>query len=223
MRLTIAVALLALAALVVAGVARLDDRGELTTDLITAAPVAPTPANLAADLGPGLPEDPARVAVVPDKAAAQAAELEAVEAAAVQATEAEATRQAATTTSPPATAAPAAPATPAPQAQPPAPAPRPAPTAPSPPPTRPPSGGGSLYEKLDNIARCESGMNPKAYNPAGPYLGAFQFHLSTWRGLGESGDPRNRSYSYQRDVAARLAQSAGFRASWPSCSAKYGY
>jgi hypothetical protein len=65
-------------------------------------------------------------------------------------------------------------------------------------------------------------MNPKAYNPAGPYLGAFQFHPSTWAGMGESGDPRDRSYSYQRDVAARLQQRAGW-GSWPHCSAKYGY
>jgi hypothetical protein len=219
LRLTIAAALLVLVALVAAGVVRLDDRGELTTDLIAAAPVAPSPASLPADPGPDRPDGPARVAVVPDKAAAQAAEGEAAAAAAVESAAVEAAAQVASTTSPPASAVPPAPAAQPAQARPPAPAPTPAT---SPPPTQPPSGGGSLYAKLDNIARCESGMNPTAYNPAGPYLGAFQFHLSTWRGLGESGDPRNRSYSYQRDVAARLQQRSGW-GSWPHCSAKYGY
>ena len=223
MRLTIAVALIVLAALVAAGVARLDDRGELSTDLMaTSAPVpATSTTTVVTEAETVVDEGPARVAVVPDKAATRAAELEAASVAAAETAEAEAAPQATSTTSAPAAAQPAESAAPAPQ--PTAPAPRPAPTAPTPPPTQPPSGGGSLYAKLDNIARCESGMNPKAYNPAGPYVGAFQFHLSTWRGLGESGDPRDRSYGYQRDVAARLAQSSGFRASWPHCSAQYGY
>ncbi|HEX6547616.1 MAG TPA: transglycosylase SLT domain-containing protein [Candidatus Dormibacteraeota bacterium] len=30
------------------------------------------------------------------------------------------------------------------------------------------------------VARCESGYNPRAYNPAGPYLGLFQFLQSTF-------------------------------------------
>jgi soluble lytic murein transglycosylase-like protein len=30
------------------------------------------------------------------------------------------------------------------------------------------------------IARCESGLNPRAYNPAGPYEGLFQFLPSTF-------------------------------------------
>lgn len=208
-----------LAALVAAGVARLDDRGELSTDLVaTSAPVPSTSTTVVAEVETIVDEGPARVAVVPDKAATQASEWEAASAAAVEIAEAQAAETAASTTSAPAAAAaqPAASAAPAPQA----PAPQ---AAPSPPPTQPPSGGGSLYAKLDNIARCESGMNPKAYNPAGPYLGAFQFHLGTWQGMGESGDPRDRSYGYQRDVAARLAQSSGFRSSWPHCSAQYGY
>lgn len=212
LRLTIVVALVALAALVAAGVARLDDRGEVSTGLVTTAPATPVAVGLAADLDPVI----ARSADRPDKAAARAVEWAAAAAAAEEAEAAAAPARAATTTSPPATAAPARPAAPAPQAAPP-------PARPAPQPSPPPAAGGSLYDKLDNIARCESGMNPKAYNGAGPYLGAFQFHPSTWAGLGESGDPRDYSYSYQRDVAARLALASGFGASWPSCSAKYGY
>jgi len=34
------------------------------------------------------------------------------------------------------------------------------------------------------IARCESGVNPRAYNPAGPYYGLFQFLMSTFRANG---------------------------------------
>ena len=30
------------------------------------------------------------------------------------------------------------------------------------------------------VARCESGYNPRAYNPAGPYYGLFQFLMSTF-------------------------------------------
>jgi hypothetical protein len=30
------------------------------------------------------------------------------------------------------------------------------------------------------VAKCESGYNPQAYNPAGPYYGLFQFLMSTF-------------------------------------------
>jgi len=31
------------------------------------------------------------------------------------------------------------------------------------------------------VAKCESGYNPRAYNPAGPYYGLFQFLMSTFK------------------------------------------
>ena len=31
------------------------------------------------------------------------------------------------------------------------------------------------------VAKCESGYNPNAYNPAGPYYGLFQFAMSTFK------------------------------------------
>ncbi|MEL7208783.1 MAG: transglycosylase family protein, partial [Actinomycetota bacterium] len=206
------VALVAVAAVVAAGVARLDQRGEVSTGLIaTAVPEPePTTSTTVAPTGPPL------VAVVADKEAAIAQEWEAASAAAAEIAAAAAALEAATTTAPApsSTAAPAQPrqAAPAPDVRP-APAPAPAP---------PPPPSGDIYAMLDNIARCESGMNPKAYNPRGPYLGAFQFHPSTWAGLGEGGDPRDKSYEYQREVARRLQQRSGW-GSWPSCSAKYGY
>ena len=51
------------------------------------------------------------------------------------------------------------------------------------------------------IARCESGLNPRAYNPAGPYYGLFQFLQSTFRANGGTDiwDPYQQS-----DVTANM-------------------
>ncbi|MGH8938088.1 MAG: ubiquitin-like domain-containing protein, partial [Actinomycetes bacterium] len=37
------------------------------------------------------------------------------------------------------------------------------------------------------LAECESGGNPDAYNPAGPYYGLYQFSESTWQSVGGTG------------------------------------
>jgi len=88
-------------------------------------------------------------------------------------------------------------------------------------------GGGSLYEKLDNIATCESNQNPRAYNPEGPWYGAFQFRFDTWQSYGGGGnrgqDIFDYSYEQQREIAANLALARGFAGSWPTCAARYGY
>jgi hypothetical protein len=88
-------------------------------------------------------------------------------------------------------------------------------------------GGGNgrtLYQKLDDIAECESGRNPDAYNPEGPWYGAFQFRRDTWRSYGGGrGDIRDYTYGQQREVAASLARDRGFAGSWPTCAARYGY
>lgn len=90
------------------------------------------------------------------------------------------------TTTPPTTAAPttAPPTTAPPTTAPPTTAPpttTPPTTAPPPPP--PPAGSvesiirsafGVHGDDAVAIARCESGLNPAAYNPAGPYYGLFQ-------------------------------------------------
>lgn len=133
-----------------------------------------------------------------------------------------------TTAPPPTTEAPApeaerapaddAPPTTAPAA--PAPTTPPTTTAPAPAPP-PPAPAGSVSANLDAIARCESGGNPDAYNPAG-YYGAFQFSLATWRGLGFSGDPRDYSYSEQKYAAVHLVARTGGYSSWPHCAASLG-
>ncbi|HZB97672.1 MAG TPA: transglycosylase SLT domain-containing protein, partial [Candidatus Sulfotelmatobacter sp.] len=51
------------------------------------------------------------------------------------------------------------------------------------------------------IARCESGLNPRAYNPRGPYVGLFQFLPSTFRRNGGTDimDPADQSH-----IAAKM-------------------
>jgi hypothetical protein len=102
---------------------------------------------------------------------------------------------------------------------PPAPAPPPPPPAPARPPAAPPAApapapppasypAGSVQDIITKafapygpgaiawglrVARCESGYNPRAYNPAGPYYGLFQFLMSTFKatpyGGGDIYDP----------------------------------
>jgi hypothetical protein len=104
---------------------------------------------------------------------------------------------------------------PSPTATPAPPPPRPSPRAVPVPPPPPPVPAGSIEgiiraaasrwsvsgDWLVKIARCESGLNPRAYNPAGPYYGLFQFLLSTFRGNGGTDiwDPYQ-----QADIAAKM-------------------
>jgi uncharacterized protein YabE (DUF348 family) len=78
-----------------------------------------------------------------------------------------------------------------------------------------PSGGGLNWAAL---AKCESGGNPKAVNPAG-YYGLYQFSLSTWRAQGGSGNPIDASSSEQTKRAQILYGKTG-ASSWPSCGPK---
>jgi hypothetical protein len=39
---------------------------------------------------------------------------------------------------------------------------------------------GQPEEDLIRVGRCESSLDPRAQNPAGPYFGLFQFLRSTW-------------------------------------------
>jgi uncharacterized protein YabE (DUF348 family) len=58
------------------------------------------------------------------------------------------------------------------------------------------------------LAKCESGGNPKAVNPAG-YYGLYQFSVSTWRSVGGSGNPTDASASEQTMRAKMLYKKAG--------------
>ena len=62
-----------------------------------------------------------------------------------------------------------------------------------------PLGQGAVDWAL-RVARCESGYNPSAYNPAGPYMGLFQFLQSTWNHTPYAG-----SSPYDANANARAA------------------
>lgn len=76
-----------------------------------------------------------------------------------------------------------------------------------------------LSALLDRLAQCESGRNPRAHS--GPYWGAFQFLVSTWRSLGMGGNPIDFDYSTQKATAARIPVSAWHR-QFPVCSRRIG-
>ena len=77
------------------------------------------------------------------------------------------------------------------------------------------SSGGLNWGAL---AACESGGNPRAVSPSGKYRGLYQFSLSTWHGVGGSGDPINASSGEQTHRAEILYSSSG-RGAWPVCGA----
>jgi uncharacterized protein YabE (DUF348 family) len=90
---------------------------------------------------------------------------------------------------------------------------------PEPPPAQPaecadfPTTGGLNW---CGLARCESGLNPNAYNPAGPYYGLYQFDIGTWQANGGTGSPSGKSIAEQTRVAYNLYQARG-RSPWPVC------
>jgi uncharacterized protein YabE (DUF348 family) len=72
-------------------------------------------------------------------------------------------------------------------------------------PTATPSADGLNWAAL---AKCESGGNPRAVNPAG-YYGLYQFSLSTWHGVGGSGNPIDASADEQTARAQTLYARSG--------------
>jgi peptidoglycan hydrolase-like protein with peptidoglycan-binding domain len=89
-----------------------------------------------------------------------------------------------------------------------------------PPKDGPAGGGGSgvkLPRVLREIARCESGGNPRAVSSNGLYRGKFQFSRATWKGVGgRGGDPAKASEAHQDRMALRLYRRQGV-APWPAC------
>jgi hypothetical protein len=90
---------------------------------------------------------------------------------------------------------------------------RPKPPPPPPTPQNNPAADGLNWAAL---AECESGGNPNAYNPAGPYYGLYQFHPDTWRSVGGTGVPTDHSASEQTYRAQILYRRSG-AGQWPVC------
>ena len=65
------------------------------------------------------------------------------------------------------------------------------------------------------LARCESGGNPNAVNPAG-YYGLYQFSVSTWHAVGGRGNPTDYGYWEQTKRAWILYKGSG-SSPWPYC------
>lgn len=74
------------------------------------------------------------------------------------------------------------------------------------------SSGGLNWAGL---AKCESGGNPRAVNPAG-YYGLYQFDLRTWASVGGSGNPIDASAAEQTKRAQILYDRRG-SSPWPHC------
>ncbi len=83
------------------------------------------------------------------------------------------------------------------------------------------STGGADSLNWPALANCESGGNPRAVSSSGAYRGLYQFSMSTWRGVGGSGDPINASPSEQTYRAKVLLNRSG-SGQWPVCG-KYLY
>ena len=68
------------------------------------------------------------------------------------------------------------------------------------------------------LAKCESGGNPRAVNPAG-YYGLYQFSLATWRSVGGTGKPSDASPEEQTYRAQLLYNKVNGRwqGQWPNC------
>jgi len=86
---------------------------------------------------------------------------------------------------------------------------------------------GTTEGQWEQLRQCESNGNYRAYNPAGPYLGAFQFLQSTWNSVANRNhprlagvDPRDASPADQYLMAYALYQERGW-APWPACTAAF--
>jgi hypothetical protein len=71
--------------------------------------------------------------------------------------------------------------------------------------------------RLEAIAQCESGGDPKAVSASGQYRGKYQFDTATWRSVGGKGDPAAASEAEQDRRAMKLYKRAG-TAPWPNCA-----
>jgi hypothetical protein len=82
-----------------------------------------------------------------------------------------------------------------------------------------PSGVGAAARlNWSALAKCESGGNPRAVNPAG-YYGLYQFNRQSWATVGGSGLPSDASAAEQTYRAQLLYKRVGGRwqGQWPNC------
>ncbi|WP_328589175.1 transglycosylase family protein [Actinomadura logoneensis] len=84
----------------------------------------------------------------------------------------------------------------------------------------PESGAGGDVARLNwaGLAKCESGGNPRAVNPAG-YYGLYQFSIPSWASVGGSGKPSDAPAAEQTYRAQLLYKRVGGRwqGQWPNC------
>ena len=66
------------------------------------------------------------------------------------------------------------------------------------------------------LAQCESGGNPAAYSPAGPFYGLYQFMEGTWLAVGGVGLPSQATPAEQTYRAQILYNRSG-AGQWPVC------
>jgi resuscitation-promoting factor RpfB len=78
---------------------------------------------------------------------------------------------------------------------------------------RPVSADGLNWPALAN---CESSGNPRAVSSNGAYRGLYQFTMSSWAGVGGSGDPIDASPNEQTYRAQLLYRRSGDSV-WPVC------
>ena len=83
-----------------------------------------------------------------------------------------------------------------------------------------PIPGGSLSKDFAELRNCEASGDYQT-NTGNGYYGAYQFALSTWLGLGESGLPSEAPPAVQDAAAYLLYERDGWHP-WPECSALLG-
>ncbi|GAA4534447.1 MULTISPECIES: resuscitation-promoting factor [Nonomuraea] len=89
------------------------------------------------------------------------------------------------------------------------------------PPRTEPVGDEVMRLDWDALAMCESGGDPTAYNPSGPYYGLYQFSLPMWQLVGGTGMPHAWPPEEQTYRAQLLYQRVAGRwqEQWPNCGA----
>lgn len=81
-----------------------------------------------------------------------------------------------------------------------------------------PLPAGVTIERLEQIAECESGGDPRVVSSSGLYHGKYQFHPGTWRSVGGKGLP-SEAPEVEQDYRAGLLLARSGPGQWPVCGA----